>query len=98
MGCNEHNCAPSGKKTVTGMQVQIIRCSSLTEDTSMITVSSCGVKPQESGGPLRLGKKAKTLDIHMHFCGFSQHSFIVVFFLSTWGVMCKTALQVERKR
>ena len=31
---------------------------------------------QTSGGPLRLGKKAKTLDVHVHFCGFSQHSFI----------------------
>ena len=44
----------------------------LAEDTSMITVSCCGVKLQEvlSG----LEEKAKTLDIHMHFCGFFQHS------------------------
>jgi len=58
----------------------------------MIIVSSCGIKIQEvlSG----LEKKAKTLDIHMHFCGFSQHSFIhsfihyfIIFFLSTWGVI-----------
>ena len=60
--------------------------SPLTEATSMITVSSCGVKLQEvlSG----LEKKAKTLDIHVHFCGFSQHSFFSFFlsFFSTWGV------------
>ena len=45
----------------------------------MITVSSCGVKLQEvlSG----LGKKkAKTLDRHVHFCGFPQHPFITLFF------------------
>ena len=30
-----------------------------------------------------LEEKAKTLDINMDFCGFSQHSFLV--FLSTWG-------------
>ena len=43
----------------------------------MITVSSCGVKLQEvlQG----LVKKAERLDIHMHFCGFSQHSFIFSF-------------------
>ena len=29
--------------------------------------------------------KKRTLDIHVHFCGFSQHSFI--FSLSTWGVI-----------
>ena len=29
----------------------------------------------------------KTLDMHMHFCGFSQHYFYYfIFFLSTWGV------------
>ena len=41
-----------------------------------------GVKHQEvlSG----LEEKAKRLDIHMHFCAFSQHSF---FFLSTWSVI-----------
>ena len=65
--------------------------------TSMITVSSCGVKLQELG-PLRLGKKAKALDIHMHFCGFSQHSFIHSFitllFFSTWGVKCDLILIV----
>ena len=50
----------------------------------MIIVSSCGVKLQEDLS--RLGKrKAKTLEIHVHFCGFSQHSFLS-FFLSTWGV------------
>jgi len=48
----------------------------------VITVSSCGVKVQEvlSG----LDKEAKTMDIHMHFCGSFQHS--LLFFLSTWGV------------
>ena len=47
-------------------------------------LKSCGVKLQKvlSG----LDKKAKTLDIHMNFCGFSQHSFNI-FFLSTWGVI-----------
>ena len=41
--------------------------SALPEETSMITVSSCGVKLQEvlSG----LERQAKTLAIHMHFCG-----------------------------
>ena len=30
-----------------------------------------------AGGPLRLEKKkAKALDIHLHFCGFSQHSLL----------------------
>jgi len=55
----------------------------------MITVSSCGVKLQEVFSGLE--EKAKTLDMHMHFCGFSQHrSFIhyFIFFLSTWGVIC----------
>jgi len=43
----------------------------------MMNVSSCGIKLQEvlSG----LGKKAETLDIHMHFCGFSQHSLLYFF-------------------
>ena len=45
----------------------------LTEDTSLITVYSCGVKLQEVLSGL---EKAKTLDILMHFCGFSQDSFI----------------------
>ena len=52
----------------------------------MITVSSCGVKPQRvlSG----LERKAEILDIHMHFCGFSFiHSLQHFFFLSTWGVI-----------
>ena len=51
-----------------------------------VIVSSCGVKFQEvlSG----LEKKAKTLDIHMHFCGFSLHSFFTLFFfLTTCGVI-----------
>ena len=55
---------------------------------SLYFVSSCGVKLQEvlSG----LEKKAKTLDIHVHFCGFSQHSLFLLlsyFFLFTWGVI-----------
>jgi len=33
----------------------------------MVTVSSCGVKLQEVLSALR--KRAKTLDIHVHFCG-----------------------------
>ena len=58
-----------------------LRLSPLTEDTSKITVSSCGVKLQEvlSG----FEKKAKALGIHMHFCGVSQQ----FFFVSTWGVI-----------
>ena len=65
------------------LSVSLLRLSPLTEDTSMISVSSCGVKLQEvlSGSE----KKAKTLDMHVHFCGFLNiHSFI--FFLSSWGV------------
>ena len=48
----------------------------------MITVSSCGVKLQEvlSG----LENKAKTLDIYMHFCGFS--ALITLFFFFPLGV------------
>ena len=37
-----------------------------------------------------LGKrKAKGLEIHVHFCGFSQHYYTILFFffLSTWGVI-----------
>ena len=47
-----------------------LRLSILTEHASMITVSSCGVKRQEV-----LSSLEKTLDIHVHFCGFSQHFF-----------------------
>ena len=43
----------------------------LTEDTGMITVSSCGVKLQEILSGLEK-QRLKALDIHMHFCGFSQ--------------------------
>ena len=59
------------------LSVLPLRLSPLTEDTSMITVSSCGVKLHEvlSG----LEKKAETLDIHMHFCDFSQHYFTFFF-------------------
>jgi len=60
----------------------------------MMTVSSCGVKLQEvlSG----LEKKAKTLDIHVHFCGFSQHSLLCYFFfVSTCGVTRLTAVPSE---
>ena len=46
----------------------------------MITVSSCGVKLQEVFS-CKLGKKAKTLDIHVRFCDFSQHLFIFSFHL-----------------
>ena len=41
---------------------------------------------QTSGGHLGFGKKAKALDIHVHFCGFSHatciHSFITLFIFS----------------
>ena len=47
----------------------------LTEDTG-ITVSSCGVKLQEILSGLEK-QKLKALEIHMHFCGFSQHYFFV---------------------
>ena len=45
-----------------------------------LSVSSCGVKLQKVVSGLE--KKAKTLDIHMHYCGFSQHSFISLIFFS----------------
>ena len=48
-----------------------LRLSPLTEDTSMINII---LWFQTSGGPLRLGKKGKTLNIHVHFCGSSQQS------------------------
>ena len=44
----------------------------------MITVSSCGVQLQEVFSGLE--KKAKILDIHVHFCGFSQQSFLLFSF------------------
>ena len=47
-----------------------LRFSPLTEDASMITVSSYGVKLQEV-----LSGLDKTLDMHVYFCGFSQHYF-----------------------
>ena len=50
----------------------------------MLTVSSCGVKLQEV--PLGLEKKAKTLDIHMHFLWLFS-TFIHFFNFSTWGVI-----------
>ena len=60
-----------------------LRLSPLTEDTSMITVSSCGVKLKE----------VLSLNIHMHFCGFSQqsfiHSFIHSFFFHLWCNLLK---------
>ena len=60
-----------------------LRLSPLTEDTSMKTVSSCGVKLQEVHSGVE--KKAKTLDIHVHFCGFlSITMFYYKFILSTW--------------
>ena len=72
------------------LSVLPLRLNPLTEDTSMITVSSCGVKLQEvlSG----LDKKAKTLDRHMHFCGFSQHSLV----LSTWGVIFSRKIDLHQ--
>ena len=66
--------------------VSVDYLSGLTEDTSMITVSSCGVKLQE----VLSGLEKKTLDIHLHFCGVSQHTF----FLSTWGVIFFFPLRV----
>ena len=56
---------------------------SASTDTSITTVSSCGVKLQQvlSG----LERRAKTLDIHIHFSDFS---FIAInFFFPTWGVI-----------
>ena len=71
------------------LSVLPLRLSPLT-NTSTITVSSCSVKLQEV-----LSGLDKTLDIHMHFCGFSQHSFITLFFFHSWGVIffdfCVTA-------
>ena len=68
-----------------------LRFSPLAEDTSMITVSSCGVKLQELLSGLQ--EVAKTLNTNASFCGFCGfllwlfatliHSF---FFLSSWGV------------
>ena len=59
-----------------------LRLSSLTEDTRRITVSSCGVKLQEVLSGLEK-RKAKALDIHVHFCGFSQHSLLsLLYFFS----------------
>ena len=57
---------------------------------------------QTSGGLLRLGKKkAKTLDMHMHFCGISHATFItfitLFFVLSTWGVISqRTSLPLSK--
>ena len=58
-----------------------LKLTPLIEDTSMITVPSCGVEFQEilSGLEERLNHWKYTV---MHFCGFSQHSLIS----STWGV------------
>ena len=70
---------------IASASVLPLRLNPLTEDTSKITVSSCGVKVQEvlSG----LEKKAKKLDIHVHFCGFSQHYFTLLsFFFFPLGV------------
>ena len=54
--------------------------------TAKITVSSYGVKLQEvlSG----LEEKTKTLDIHVHCCGFSQYPVIH----STWGITIPISL------
>ena len=41
---------------------------------------------QTSVSPLRLGRNTKTLDMHIHFCGFSFiHS--ILYFFSTWVVI-----------
>jgi len=48
-----------------------LRLSALTEDSSMITVSSCSVKLQKADSGLE--RQTKHLGVHMHFCGFSQH-------------------------
>ena len=58
------------------LSVLPLRLSSLTEDTSKIAVSSCGVNLQEV-----LSGLDRTLDIHVHFCGFSQH-FLTLFYFS----------------
>ena len=58
------------------LSVLPLRLSPLTEDTSVITVSSCGVKLQEV-----LSGLDKTLDIHVHFCGFCQHYGVLYFTL-----------------
>ena len=50
---------------------------------------------------LRLGKKTKTLDIHVHFCGFCQHSFIQSFFfplgVQFWDSSAYTSSHTSRK-
>jgi len=61
------------------LSVLPLMLSLLTEATSMITASSCCVKLEEVLSGLK--KKAKTLDIHVHFCGFSQRSFFFPFHL-----------------
>ena len=62
-----------------------LRLSSLNED-SYLNDNCIHLWCQTSGGPLRLGKrKAKALEIHMHFCGFSQHYTLLFLSLSTWG-------------
>ena len=55
---------------------ELFNLSACTVDTSMITVSSCSVKLLSG-----LERKTKTLDIHMHFCGFSFT------FFPQWGVI-----------
>ena len=51
----------------------------------MITVSSVVSNFRRSSQAWK--RRAKALEIHMHFGGFSQHSFVHFFFLSAWGVM-----------
>ena len=54
----------------------------------MITVSSCDVKLQEVHSGVEK-ENSKTLDIDVHFSGFSQHAFIhlllYIVLLSTLG-------------
>jgi len=64
------------------LSVLLPRLSPLTEDTSMIIVSSCGVKLQEVLSSFE--KKAKTLDIYTcTFVAFLNiHSLLYYFFFS----------------
>ena len=69
-----------------------LRLSPLTEDTSMITVSSCDVKLQEV-----LSGLEKKLDIHMHFCGFSQHSLLSLLYFFSFHLGCNYLFSLQIK-
>ena len=60
-----------------------LRLSSLTEDTWMITVSSCGVKLQE----VLSGLEKERLKHWRYTCTFVAFLNIIFVFLSTWGVI-----------